>query len=706
MKGIDTHSRIEALEGRIAPAGLITVTFAKGALALTSDNGSHEFSITALDATTVRLSGTNGTLFHLDGTPDSDTLTLTTTIKSLSVTLGSDEDTFDVTGLNVSGDIRIDLGAGSNEVNFDSITTRRGLEIQSGAGPDAVAFNSGVNSIKKDLVLTLDDGDNSFSQVGTLLTVGGGLSYTGGASVDAINLNSSVRIKGSAEFNWDGGANTFGSLDARTLFFGKDLTFDSSASTSDLGETTQLQLSALGLEVLGTLRILDGDGVLSVSQASFGFIARLANVNIVTGGGTSEIVLGNSQIRAKSVEIDASEATSSQLTLGGPLGSFTGSLIYAGGAGADDIELQFLGGASFGGNSSFRADLGDGDNTVQVLSYSGFYKKFQLTGGSGEDNVQLGAMAGAVSKIEIDNGDGPASTSIQMLNSKINGQIKVTNGTGAGMGELTLGLFSSQVGGVGYTSDLASNTISFGQVGSPFESNDFTIKKSIEISTGDGSDSVSFDGAANSKVGKGINLNLGGGSNQVGGDIGNFVTKALTITSGSGTDSVNLAGSGNLGAVKLTLGGGINNASLTGTAVPLALSSFAFTSDTAAEETDSLVLARVRVLGKFNATLGASVSTLKIDDSVVEGSFKADTGAGADIVLIDTVDSNAGTILVKAVSLLLGEGSDSMTLGGNGTSQLLIAKSTFRAEGGAGTNTLTNHVDNQFAREPVFVDFA
>lgn len=53
----------------------------------------------------------------------------------------------------------------------------------------------------------------------------------------------------------------------------------------------------------------------------------------------------------------------------------------------------------------------------------------------------------------------------------------------------------------------------------------------------------------------------------------------------------------------------------------------------------------------------------------------------------------------------LGEGNDMLVIGGNGTTQLLTTRSTFRADGGAGADTLTNSTNNIFAKEPEFIGF-
>lgn len=706
MTGSVTHSQIEFLEGRIAPAGLITVTFNNGALELTSDNGAHSFGITALDATTVQLLGTDGTVFHMEGAMDSDSVILTTPIKSLSVTLGSDADQLSVAGLNVGGDIAIDLGGGNNALRFDTITAKRGLEIKGGAAGDDIKIQGGASFVKKDLVLDLGEGENRFDPQSALLDVGGSLTYTGGAGVDSISLSGSLKVKGSAAFNWGAGTNSFGTqvILISNFSVGKDLSFDSSASGPAIPETTSIGLAGLTLSVKGNLEVLDGAGFLDMNPLSGpGLIAKIGSANIVTGGGEAHVGFANSAVSAKSIFIDASESSSSQALLGGFAGSFSSNLTYIGGAGNDQISLQLLSGVNTKGLSNLKLDLGDGLNSVQAFSYAGFFKNVSVTGGSGSDTLVIAAVSAKMSNIAVENGDGDANTQIQLVDSKVSGQIKVTNGTGAGLGGLSLSFLSSQIRGVSYTSDLASNEVSFGTGLGLFFSDAFTIKNSFEVKTGAGNDKVNFQSVTNSKFGKGINLSLGDGENEVGVGFGNVVSKALTITGGSGPDNVEISGSGSLGAVNVSLGAGSNFTALSGNSVALGLSSLNYTSASDGMATDTLLLARIQVLGKSNTEFGAGSSTLKIDDSVFGGPFTADTGAGGDFVSIDTEDSNASTILTKPVTIILGDGDDMLTLGGaDAVSTIVNAKAAFKADGGSGMNTLTNSAGNIFAKDPVF----
>src|SRR6185436_17978760 len=109
-----------------------------GALTLTGDTGDHDFSMSALDAKTFQLKAAAGTLFHMDGTADTDTLQFTSSIKSVTATLGDGNDHLSILGLNIAGDVTIGGGLGTNSVDFNAVTIKGGLKITGGSGADSI----------------------------------------------------------------------------------------------------------------------------------------------------------------------------------------------------------------------------------------------------------------------------------------------------------------------------------------------------------------------------------------------------------------------------------------------------------------------------------------------------------------------------------------------------------------------------------------
>src|SRR5688500_16668683 len=99
---MDTHSRIEALESRIAPA-VVAVDFTDGILNLTGATDDHKFAIEAIDATTFQLRAMPETTFLLQGavTPTS-LLRLSGAIEGITGSFGAGIDDIDIDRVTVA----------------------------------------------------------------------------------------------------------------------------------------------------------------------------------------------------------------------------------------------------------------------------------------------------------------------------------------------------------------------------------------------------------------------------------------------------------------------------------------------------------------------------------------------------------------------------------------------------------------------------
>lgn len=727
---------IEILESRIAPAGIITVSLEKGALTLVADDGDHEFSVTALDQWTFELKGTADTLFQMDGGTPTDTLVLTSPLKSLTATLGDGIDTVSLVGLSIGGDVKIDGGEGDNTLSLSTVSAKGKLQVTGGSGIDEIEV-AGTLSVKKDFSLTLGDGDNRLVAVADNFQVGGQLSYAAGNGADDFSVAYGMMSVGKdLSLKFGSGSSTVNVATIAGFSVGKNLVVDTSDSLLD--DSSTVTLMSLATRIGGDVRITDGAGSSSLMLTTAGSVGK---INVVSGEGPANAMIGYLQLKSKAIEFDASESSESNLQVMGLGSTGTATAIkYTGGAGNDMLTALGIGGASV------IAELGDGDNSAMLANIGGSVKAIKVTGGDGTDSVMLGVVTGSVANIDVQTGDGydnvmvavvngsakniaiqsgtgSSQTGVVLANAKVSGKISVTNGD-ADEADFSIAALNAKIGSLEYTSEAATNMVSFGEgmvgfpglppigeipidleIGSPSGIQGLTVTKGIRVVTGDGEDTVGLSGATNVKVNKGIVLELGGGDNQVSGTVTNFVTKGLKVTGGDGADTVLLSGSGNLGAVALTLGAGANSATLGGDVVPLAIASLSYAFTSAADTTDGLMLARIISAGKVSAKFGAGESALRIEDSIIGGPFDVDTGAGDDLVEVDTANGYTGTVLTKAATIKLGDGDDTLTLGGNGTSSLLTAKATFSADGGAGTNTLTDGPDNIFAKTPKFLTF-
>lgn len=698
-------SQIEVLEPRVAPAAIVTVSFTAGALNLTGDNGDHQFKITALDEGAFRLESVNSSvLFHVDGVAtDTDSLLFTGPIKSLTATGGSGLDSLDLIGLSIAGNVKIDGGAGTNTTTFDTIAIKGGLQVLGGAGNDSILAPQGSLSVKKDVVLSLGDGANGFESYAPSLQVGGQIVYTGGSGADAFGVyNGAFSVGGNLALNMGAGAAAFKTtaigFQVSSFQVGKKFIFD--ASQSLIGEMGSVEITAFQTQIGGDTQITDGEGSLSVTIKDFdntgGSINLRGALSVVPGDGPVAVTFGASQATAKSITIDASAASTSNVSLGEGSLTVPKGITYTASGAASTLSMQGTGVIS---GSFLQLNLGALSNVVSLSARGGgFFQKTTVIGGDGNDSVSIDLFKAKAASIDIQPGTGLDQVTIALSQSTVSGKVSVTPAADTVAGKLTVKATDSTIGSLDYLSARNGNQVEFTGIG-----NGLTVKKGIHVVGGAGDDEVDFGTALNFKVTKGFKLELGDGANEVNGNFANLSTSGFTIIGGVGEDVVNLSGSGNAGAVSLALGAGKNTAAFTGSTFPLALSSLSFTSISGAADDDGLTLDRVALTGKLDAKFGAGISTLLIDDSTIGGTLKADTGAGADVVKLDTGATNAGTVLAKAVSLILGDDADMLILGGNGTSSLLTTKATFFADGGGGSNTLTNDAGNVFAKTPTFV---
>jgi len=697
--------RIEVLEPRIAPAAIVTVSFTGGALNLTGDTGDHQFKITALDEGAFQLQAVNNSvLFHVDGVAtDTDTLLLTGPIKSLTATGGTGVDAIDLIGLTIAGNVKIDGGVGANTTTFDTVAIKGGLQVLGGAGADHLLAPQGSLSVKKDVVLSLGDGANGFESYASTFQVGGQITCTGGSGADAFGIYNGVfSVGGNLTLNLGAGSASLTTVAVGALLgsfkVGKKLTFDTAQSLA--GELSTFAVAATQVQIGGDTQITDGLGDLSVSltdSVTGGFLNLRGALSVVSGGGGLAFTFGAAQAAAKSISIDASAATIGSVSLGAGALSVPKGVTYTGGNVANAFSLL---GRDVISGSSLQLNLGAGGTNTLSLSSSaaGFFQKTTVIGGSGDDSISIDLFKAKTASIDIQPGTGADQVSIALAQSTVSGKVSVTPAADSAAGKLTLKATNSTIGSLDYLSARNGNEVKVTSL-----SNGLTVKKAIHIVGGAGDDVIDFGTVLNFKIVQGFKLELGDGTNEVTGNFSNLTAKSFTLTGGVGQDTVDLGGSGSLGTVSLTLGAGKNAATFEGSTFPLTLSALAYISASGATDPDSLTLDHVGVTGKLDAKFGAGISTLLIDDSIIGGTLKADTGAGADVAKLDTGATNAGTVLAKAVSLILGDDADMLILGGNGTSSLLTTKSTFFADGGVGTNTLTNDAGNVFAKAPTFV---
>lgn len=703
------RSRVEALEARIAPSGLITVSFTNGALTLTGDGGDHDLSVSAIDATTFELRGVNETEFQLGSDAPTAVLRLIGPVKSISGAFGSGAQDIAFNNLTVGGNIELGLGGGANEVVFNSLSAKGGLKIFGGADNDQVVFSGSAITVKGGVDLNLSSGENEFEANAATVKIGKDFSMFAGEGEDHAIFNGvSFAIGGNAAFVLGDGAVE---VSVSRFTVGKSLLVDNSDSAIAgldtglyLGSASGNSLGAVGaILVNGDVTYIGGATEDEFSVGTGGKSQIKGTARFTSEGGDARVGLFGLQLSIGRVEIDA--ALSSDLTVGGQFygGRIAGGIQILGGAGADTFSMQAIG-SNLG---VLDIQLGDGENASSIGFVNSKAASISVSGGANRDEVSFTLISSQVKgNVYLQAGAGSSSTDFAGLEATVGGLVHVENGAHAGeLVDLTFDSFGThsgflKVGGIlfapgdGGTSMLRLDGM-----------RDLTVKGSIAIAGGTGNDTLSVQDMMNVRVGKGFDLAMGDGNNNVDGNIYNVTAGSLKLTGGSGSDFMELAVSGNLGVVTMELGAGENRPEIFGLDKPVAIKALSLVSGSLTGEADSLTLVGIQMSGALTARFGAGSSDVYIQDGFIGGVVDVQTGAGADLVRFDTEPSGSGLALAKPVLIDLGDDSDQLLLGGNGVSAFVTARSTFRAEAGGGLDTFTNPPSNVFKKTPEFIGF-
>ncbi len=402
-------SSLERLESRIAPAGLVAVTFVNGLLTITGvDGADHDVEIVKTGTTTFRVDGNatgindaavfsksfRGTLsrvvieggagadsfvvtnlsplksFTFNGNAGVDSLStanLTTTAGGrVDISLGSEAGTVNFFGsrTTVHGPLNIDLGSGGGLAGFRSAATTidGNVVITGGAASDSVAITGDSALFRRQLTFTGGDADDFFSATGNSLNVQGAVSMDGGA--------------GANEFTFAAARNAFGTalvpgqLDIK-LGVGAGLVTFLGKSTNVLGD---LKID------LGT-----GGGTARLNSA----VTTIRDHVLLTGGtGDDTVELSGRTSIGKSLSFTGGDADDALRATGGLL-SVKGTTSMIGGSGASVFDL----------------------NIVSLA-----LARLSVTGGFSNDMVSIigdGTIAGVADLQLGADGTGPSSTVIQ-----------------------------------------------------------------------------------------------------------------------------------------------------------------------------------------------------------------------------------------------------------------------------------------------------
>jgi hypothetical protein len=695
---------VEPLEGRLVPAGVVTVaTGPAGEVTLTGDGADNVVRIFRTAPGHFRIEGETGTTLGPGGATTADLTQLTALaftggngnddftainlgpLTSLSVDAGPGDNTFTGINLAVTGNLTLAGGTGSGNFRLDGLTTSVGGNLTITGTDLDVNLQADRTAVAGSLVVDAGGGGISVRGEGTGFAVGRGIDVntgTGGQTrlilnedalaVGALATGESVRFAGdggvgltAATLTLAGGVRmtvssaslaTGLALDGRALRVGKLPTGESIAVTGG----KEVSLSGAAIALAGGIDFVPGGGAGgqlevhgSAGTAAIGKLASGASIRFAGGSGQDTLTIDVSRLTlAGGIDFAAGDGTN-RLTLAAPngaagVGGLPGgaSIHYAGGAGKDDATLGY-GTLALAGGIDFAA--GDGINHLTFNAPTGVARvglmatgaSIQFTGGSGTDLLATGV-----------------------------GRLALAGGIDFAGGAGDNGI---QLGSVGITAPPIRRALR-GPGDQSIRAGKLPGGQSIRYTGGDGEDALTAVGADLALAG-GIDFAPGGGDNAVQSQLNTLRTgtlatgQSIRYVGGGLSDTLQLAARriGLPGSVEMAGGEGDNSLDLQARVIAMGKTAggesvrYAGGAGTDAVQFDG----SATLAGSLTVGGGAGNDTLTLHGPRLQvgGAVTFDGGAGNDRFTADTPALALGGGLAFAG----GTGSNDFTLTADGT---------------------------------------
>ncbi len=205
-------SSVEPLESRIAPAGILYVTFNNGNLTVIGDAGAHEFSLNHSGGVSATLYPGTDTLLNIGNAAPTDTpFEIASLTGDVRIALGGGNDLVSVDQLTHVRNFTLNLGGGENAADFSAINVRGSFTILGGKGSDAISMGGSDDVsivIGRDFTLKTDQGNSIVSIVAERFEVGGNMRFESGTGDDEFASSADFfRVGGDASFSLSRGKN-------------------------------------------------------------------------------------------------------------------------------------------------------------------------------------------------------------------------------------------------------------------------------------------------------------------------------------------------------------------------------------------------------------------------------------------------------------------------------------------------------------------
>jgi hypothetical protein len=563
---------IEALESRLAPAGLIAVSVsASGTLVLANiagQDGDENVTIDRLDNGSYQLTPGAGVMLQIGGNLYSSPQIVYGVYGGLTANLGAGNDLLALSDCFFSKAVTVNLGHGNNTFSMTDSSIAGALKVTSGDGLDTVNFYGSACAIGGAATFKLGGGQDIIATYAGRMGFGAGLTFDGGAGADGLYLGidngNDVRVIGNVKFTGGTGNDVFylgwtnttlsvtGSV-TMTDTEGNDLVslaglrLDAGAlvlqvgnGNNTLGSTVTELVTAKNFQwVSGTGQdtfTIDGTSLrvgttLDVAIGSGPGTVDIGPTDLVSTGGTLKLSATGTDVVARSLILQAAD-----IIVGG-------KLTVSAGAGNGTLQVYGLSSLYLGGGAAFSSGAGNSNlnlwsinglvsnGSVSLLQNSGDGMTY-IYGGSGGDSVINGSVS-------MKGGDSVSLTMAGMVTGTLTMATSPTPFSTPSIGVVTNGTDGITIAGAA-TLSLPSVSGGSGAVslyGAIFES-------TLTIKTGAGGDTIAAD---NIMAFKAVNVNMGAGADtfrvQNSGFTGssNFFG-AVSVLGGAGADSFFLGG--------------------------------------------------------------------------------------------------------------------------------------------------------------------
>lgn len=478
-----THTHIESLETRIAPAGLVLAVYNAETreLTLTGDDLDNKVSIFQTSATNWRVEGRE--TFGTDPVLETAINVLGETqldvgvIAKLAVVTAGGDDRVELTNLYDLKSLSADMGAGADTFKTEGFRVKGNATFNTGAGADVVEFDGNIGRVTGDLNIT-DSGDGlAFTFSAEQARVDGHVTYIGSAGVDLLTMKTDTKLK-----------------------IGKGIDFTAN------GGNDRLTFGTEGTVAIGR----DAEGRSVVYHGGAGNDRILINSSIVRLAGSVEMDggPGNDTLDVDGMRVFIGKArTGTSVRLNGEDGN-------------DKIDLQ---GSTLTVAGLIEMDGGAGDDLIDLSSVHHLYLKggTHFVGGAAFDEFRIGADELRVrGDIFFDGGDDFDEAEIE-ANGIIQGAITLHLG-GAATGDQIAAIYARN--------------------GMP---NGLKITGAVTVDATSSSGATDDTKFTNLKLGGPLSIMLGEGASVV--NMDNVNALAVRIETGGGNDDVHIEVDGNFG---------------------------------------------------------------------------------------------------------------------------------------------------------------